>query len=89
MVSMKTSITSIFLTFSLSFGIAQADTPAISFNSLAGNLSGSNWNLGFEFQANSNVDVTKLGSLTAGVSSSPVEIGLWDSSGNLLPMCPQ
>ncbi len=63
---------------------AIAGTPAVTFDSLGVMSSSDVWNLGFEFLANTNTNVTALGSLTAGVGSSPVQVGLWNSSGTLL-----
>jgi hypothetical protein len=63
---------------------AFADTAAITFDSISNVGSGSSWTLGFEFLANADLTVTKLGSWTQGVGTTPVTVGLWDASGNLL-----
>jgi hypothetical protein len=63
---------------------ALAGTPALTFDSLGVMLIADEWNLGWKFHANANTDVTALGSLTAGVSSYPVQVGLWNSSQTLI-----
>ena len=83
--AMKLRTISLMVGLTFATNCALADVPAITFSSLTYiddlNLF---WNLGFEFQANSNTAVSQLGSLAQGVGGSPVQIGLWDSSGNLL-----
>jgi hypothetical protein len=47
----------------------------------------SEWNLGYAFTANSNITVAALGNMDFGALTSlsqPQQVGLWDSSGNLL-----
>ena len=44
----------------------------------------SNWNLGWSFTANSNVDVVGLGNWDGEIFSRDQQIGLWNSTGNLL-----
>lgn len=63
---------------------ATTSAPAITFDSLSNVGTSTVWNLGFEFIANQTLDVVALGSLTAGIGGSPVQVGLWNSSGNLL-----
>jgi hypothetical protein len=64
---------------------AIAGTPAVTFDSLNSViLAPSHSNRGFEFQATTKTYVTALGSLTRGVGSSPVQVGLWNSDGTLL-----
>jgi hypothetical protein len=47
-------------------------------------LGESNWNLGWSFTANSNVDVVGLGNWDGGDFFEDQQIGLWNSTGNLL-----
>ncbi len=45
---------------------------------------GSLFNLGYQFKANSNVTVTSLGNLTRGVDADGVDVALWNSAGAML-----
>jgi uncharacterized protein DUF4082 len=71
------------------FGSAtlKADIPGVAIPGTPKDLGSSTWNLGFEFLANTNVSVTALGNMDFGSPSSlsqPQQVGLWDSSGDLL-----
>jgi hypothetical protein len=59
-------------------------TPAFTASGFSGTDNRSNWNLGYQFQANSNISVYSLGSLTSGIGGNGVDVALWDSQGNML-----
>jgi hypothetical protein len=64
----------------------QAGTlPLITVTSPGEVYAGSPWTLGFEFSPQQNVYVTNLGTFDAGSGlSTSVQVGIWDTSGNLL-----
>jgi hypothetical protein len=71
------------------FGSAtlKADILGVTVPVIFNNFGASVFNLGFEFLANTNVTVTALGNMDFGSPSSlsqPQQVGLWDSSGDLL-----
>lgn len=61
-----------------------AATTAFSASGFSASYDQDHWNLGFEFKANKNLYATALGTLSAGISSKPVHIGLWNSNQQLL-----
>lgn len=68
-------------------GFARADTPGISFTAPGVNLdfnNGSGFVLGYAFTTNAATDVTALGYFDMGSLAEPHQVGLFDSSGNLL-----
>src|ERR1035438_5798290 len=64
-------------------------TPAanlVDFSSPGPLFSGSTWSLGFEFQVNSSITLTGLGTFDYGQDgfAQPQQVGLWNSSGTLI-----
>lgn len=77
----------LILAFGFGGAALKADVPGTQLSSAPFDFGASVWNLGFEFQANSNVTVTGLGNMDFGSLSNlaqPQHVGLWSSSGNLL-----
>lgn len=64
---------------------ASAQTPVLSLSSDGGVLSGYDGTLGWEFTVNSTVNLTAFGFFNdGGAISTSHQVGLWDTSGNLL-----
>jgi hypothetical protein len=73
--------------FSISCLAAQADDLGVDFTGYGGSNSSSVWNLGYEFQANVNANVTALGVMDFGSATGlpqAQQVGLWTSGGTLL-----
>jgi hypothetical protein len=84
-------VRSVFLAtmFAVCLGSAtlKASSLGVDFIGSPDNFGDSVWNLGYEFQVNTDVTVTGLGNIDYGSVSSlpqPQQVGLWDSSGTLL-----
>jgi hypothetical protein len=63
----------------LLFGVGQAKAQilAVDFATPPADFGSSIWNLGFEFQANSNATVTGLGNVVLSPFAQPQQVGLW------------
>lgn len=61
-----------------------AATTAFSASGFSNSYDQDHWNLGFEFMVNKNLYATALGTLSSGISSKPVYVGLWNSNQQLL-----
>ena len=82
-------VLSIFMVFTLSLMSAQADSvPAIGFNPDVNNdWTNGSWNLGWEFNVNQPVTVTRLGfydDLKDGLIDSSHDVGIFDNNESLL-----
>jgi hypothetical protein len=77
------------LALTVGFGscILRADIPGVTIPGTPRDFGASDWNLGFEFSANSDVSVTALGDFDFGSAATfpqSQQVGLWDINGNLL-----